>query len=382
MELANEGNDYDGLTEPVRHKRAVTLRAMAEYGSKVMRIESVWPGKSQFYCNGNCMTGEFTSAACATWSCILIPFAFYLLLVIPTMWKSVNPMIPLASFAIFILTAALLCATCCSDPGVIPRRGVLLGSGAAEEVSEVLGYNVLGLDLIDEEGCSEVYDAAVHDLQSRVPQNLQLQGYRWCRTCEIIRPPRASHCPDCDHCVLRFDHHCPFVNNCVGQRNYHFFVGFITSAVALAIFVLPALLWWASIHPLPSSRRSHLAPREGDESDLSTPQSNQIDLGPLELLVIGVSAVVGLTSVVLLGFLGYHFFLIATSRTTKEHVKRAARTLTEEAEPTLWAPRGPRLFNPRSLVSTEALYVQKLEEHMVKPRRATGGEAGVELMPA
>ena len=42
---------------------------------------------------------------------------------------------------------------------------------------------------------------------------------RFCETCLIERPPMASHCKACDHCVKNFDHHCIWVNNCVAKRN-------------------------------------------------------------------------------------------------------------------------------------------------------------------
>lgn len=48
------------------------------------------------------------------------------------------------------------------------------------------------------------------------PASGLVQYETWCTTCNVYRPPRASHCADCDNCVRNFDHHCPFTRNCIG----------------------------------------------------------------------------------------------------------------------------------------------------------------------
>lgn len=65
---------------------------------------------------------------------------------------------------------------------------------------------------------------------------------KFCNTCFIFRPPRTTHCYDCNMCVERFDHHCPWIGNCVGKKNYKYFFCFLISLSILLIIVMAQIV--------------------------------------------------------------------------------------------------------------------------------------------
>lgn len=75
--------------------------------------------------------------------------------------------------------------------------------------------------------------------------------YRWCPTCRLWKPPRASHCSTCDRCYLRFDHHCPWIGSCVAESNHRFFASFVLF-IGLAGGTVPISIWMAFMSLQPS----------------------------------------------------------------------------------------------------------------------------------
>ncbi|KAK9058955.1 hypothetical protein SSX86_021572 [Deinandra increscens subsp. villosa] len=65
---------------------------------------------------------------------------------------------------------------------------------------------------------------------------------RYCRKCNVIKPPRSHHCSVCGRCVLKMDHHCVWVVNCVGALNYKYFLLFLFYTLLETTLVTLSLL--------------------------------------------------------------------------------------------------------------------------------------------
>jgi palmitoyltransferase ZDHHC9/14/18 len=66
---------------------------------------------------------------------------------------------------------------------------------------------------------------------------------KYCKTCNLWRPPRTHHCRTCDNCIETQDHHCVWLNNCVGRRNYRQFFTFVYSGAILGGMLTGFSIW-------------------------------------------------------------------------------------------------------------------------------------------
>ncbi|KAJ2809490.1 Eukaryotic peptide chain release factor GTP-binding subunit [Coemansia guatemalensis] len=130
---------------------------------------------------------------------------------------------------------------------------------------------------------------------------------KYCDTCRIYRPPRASHCRICDNCVEALDHHCLWLGNDVGRRNYRYFYSFLFSLVLLALYMI-AFCLVRLILPL------H---RPEDSYDYQTSFGTSVKHHPVVLALL-IYVFLNITMVGSL-FL-YHTLLISRNMTTHEMI--------------------------------------------------------------
>ncbi|XP_039975334.1 palmitoyltransferase ZDHHC9 isoform X2 [Xiphias gladius] len=252
---------------------------------KVRKWEKL-PGKNTFCCDGRVMMARQKGVFYLTLFLIVGTCALFFAFECPYLAVHLSPTIPVFAVFLFLFVMAMLLRTSFSDPGVLPRALPEEATFIEMEIEAANGNVPAG----------QRPPPRIRNVQI----NNQIVKLKYCYTCKIFRPPRASHCSICDNCVDRFDHHCPWVGNCVGKRNYRYFYLFTLSLSLLTIYIFTFDI-------------VHVVMRSVDKGFLNTLKETPGTV--LEVLVCFFTlwSVVGLT--------GFHTYLISLNQTTNEDIK-------------------------------------------------------------
>ncbi|KAK2904339.1 palmitoyltransferase ZDHHC9 [Channa argus] len=252
---------------------------------KVRKWEKL-PGKNTFCCDGRVMMARQKGVFYLTLFLIIGTCSLFFAFECPYLAVHLSPAIPVFAVLLFLFVMAMLLRTSFSDPGVLPRALPEEATFIEMEIEAANGNVPAG----------QRPPPRIRNVQI----NNQIVKLKYCYTCKIFRPPRASHCSICDNCVDRFDHHCPWVGNCVGKRNYRYFYLFTLSLSLLTIYIFTFDI-------------VHVVMRSVDNGFLSTLKETPGTV--LEVLVCFFTlwSVVGLT--------GFHTYLISLNQTTNEDIK-------------------------------------------------------------
>ncbi|KAJ8978430.1 hypothetical protein NQ317_019669 [Molorchus minor] len=251
---------------------------------RVTRKWEIFQGRNRFYCNGRLMTAPNSGVFVLTVFLITITSALFFIFDCKYLAENVTIAIPIIGGLLFLFTMSSLLRTSLSDPGIIPRA-----------TSEEAAYVEKQIEVTNSAN-SPTYRPPPRTKEVLVKgQTIKL---KYCFTCKIFRPPRASHCSLCDNCVDRFDHHCPWVGNCVGRRNYRFFYMFIVSLAFLAVFIFACAV--AHLILITKDNRQFL------DAVKESPPS----------VIVAIICFFSVWSI--LGLAGFHTYLTTSNQTTNE----------------------------------------------------------------
>ncbi|CAG9320117.1 unnamed protein product [Blepharisma stoltei] len=243
------------------------------------------------------MVGPDYHRAIITFIMILCPEVIFLATTSANKFNKNDGWIPIISLWLMIWSLSFLVITSTSDPGYLAKQIPPFARGPK-------GSPTISTALKNEPSKPSPMDSSYFE----IPFCGRLTKMKFCKTCYILRPPRASHCFDCDLCVEKFDHHCPWLGNCIGKRNYKTFLGFLYSSTALIIFNFIFVV-------------KNLIDISSDTKDMSI--KNQItkaidNAGGSIVLLMYIS----LIGWFVIGLTFFHTYLALIGKTSKEFIKK------------------------------------------------------------
>lgn len=151
-------------------------------------------------------------------------------------WSTAKVLVPLNILVAMVYYNYYL--ACTVDPGRVPFDWVSI-RGSLVYVRELLFWSNMAFVLL----YSIQEPPATISQPSEEAKRMGVTAPRFCKSCNVFKPPRSHHCSSCGRCVLKMDHHCPWINNCVGYDNYGHFLRFVLYVDLATLYVLILLIW-------------------------------------------------------------------------------------------------------------------------------------------
>lgn len=267
-----------------------------------------YAGNMLFFLSGRFVNTRARPLNIATFILTVLPGALFFGFSAPWLWQNISPAIPIILAYFYYLSISAFLHAAFSDPGILPRNLHPHPPNPDEDRDPLtVGPATTEWVMVKTFPSSRAQASPHSDAENGQGQGAMTAmevPTKYCKSCNIWRPPRAHHCRVCDGCIETQDHHCVWLNNCVGRRNYRYFFSYVGFATVYALLIMSCSLVHVGYY--------------GRQNGLTFGQSLS---GRTQERVAFAMFIYSVFALPYPGCLfGYHLFLVGRGETTREYL--------------------------------------------------------------